>query len=114
VLAAQDRLTVWKAEANPLPVSDSMVGEFVALLTNEMLAAALPEACGEKVTVNGTDCPAASVAGKEIPLRTNSELVLVPEEIVTEEPLAPRLPVNVAFDPVLTLPKFKADGVRVT
>jgi hypothetical protein len=105
---------VWETEANPLPLNDSIVGEFVALLTNERLATALPEACGEKVTVKGMDCPTARVAGKETPLRTNSGLVLVLDEIVTEEPLAPRLPVKVAFDPVLTLPKFNTEGVRVT
>src|SRR5262245_27283903 len=114
MLAPQDRLTVWDTEANPLPLNDSIMGEFVALLTNERLAVALPEACGEKVTAKGMDCPAARVTGKEISLRTNSELVLVPEEIVTEEPLAPRLPIKVAFDPMLILPKFKAERVRVT
>jgi hypothetical protein len=32
-----------------------VAGEFVALLTKERLAVALPEVCGKKVTVKGTD-----------------------------------------------------------
>lgn len=77
------------------------------------MAAALPEVCGKKVTLKGTDWPTASVAGNEIPLRANSALVLVPEEIVTDEPLALSMPDRDAGDPVLTLPKFKAVGVSV-
>jgi hypothetical protein len=51
--------------------------------------------------------------GNAIPLRTNSALVLVPEEIVTDEPVALSVPVKDAFDPVVTLPKFSAEGVGV-
>ena len=36
--------------------------------------------------------------------------MLVPEEIVTDEPVALRVPDRDAFDPVLTLPKFKLAG----
>jgi hypothetical protein len=89
------------------------VGEFVALLTKARLAAAAPEVCGRKVTVKGTDWPAARTTGNEIPLRTNSALVLAPEEIVTVEPPAPRAPVKDALDPVLTPPKFNAKGATV-
>jgi hypothetical protein len=39
--------------------------------------------------------------------------VLVPEEIVTGEPVALSVPDRDAFDPVLTLPKFKAVGASV-
>jgi hypothetical protein len=53
------------------------------------------------------------VVGREMPLRTNSALVLVPEEIVTDEPLALSLPAKDTGDPVLTLPKLSAEGVRV-
>jgi hypothetical protein len=53
------------------------------------------------------------VAGSEIPLTRNSALVLVPEEIVTGEPVAFSVPDRDAFEPVLTLPKFKAVGVSV-
>ena len=39
--------------------------------------------------------------------------MLVPEEIVIDEPVALRVPDRVAFEPVLTLPKFKAVGASV-
>ena len=48
-----------------------------------------------------------------MPLRTNSALVLVPEEIVTGEPVALSVPDRDAFEPVLTVPKFKAVGASV-
>ena len=48
-----------------------------------------------------------------MPLRTNSVLVLVPEEIVTGEPVAFSVPDRDALDPVLTPPKFKAVGASV-
>jgi hypothetical protein len=85
----------------------------VALLTKERLAAAVPEVCGKKVTVKGADWPAARTTGNEIPLRTNSALVLPPEEIVTGEPVALSVPDKEALDPVLTLPKFNAVGASV-
>lgn len=34
---------------------DSVAAEFMALLTNEIVAAAVPQDCGKVVTVNGTD-----------------------------------------------------------
>ena len=85
----------------------------MALLTKERLAATAPEACGKKVTVNGADWPTARVAGNEIPLRTNSGLVLVAEEIVTDEPVALSVPVRDVLDPVLTLPKLNPVGMSL-
>jgi len=112
-LAPQERSTLCGIGAAPLPLNDSVAREFVALLTKERLAAAVPEVCGKKVTVKGADWPAARTTGNEIPLRTNSALVLPPEEIVTGEPVALSVPVKEAFDPALTPPKFNAVGARV-
>ena len=53
------------------------------------------------------------MAGSEIPPSRNSALVLVPEEIVTDEPVADSVPDRDVFDPVLTLPKFKFVGDSV-
>ena len=53
------------------------------------------------------------MAGSEIPPSRNSPLVLVPAEIVTVEPVALSVPDRDAFEPVLTLPKFKFAGVSV-
>ena len=84
----------------------------MALLTNARLADTEPDVCGRKVTLNGMDCPGAKVAGNEIPFRINSALVLLADEIVTDEPLALKLPVKDAVDPVVILPKFSAEGVN--
>jgi len=55
------------------------------------LPLALPGVLGVKVTVNETDCPAGIVTGSEIPDTTNSLLLLVAEETVTDDPAAVRL-----------------------
>src|SRR5437588_6973366 len=112
MLAIHERLTLCCTGATPLPVSDSVTGELPALLTNENVAVVVPDTCGRKVTVNGIDCPAASVVGREIPLNTNSVLVLVTEESVTEEPLAVSVPLRTALEPSVTLPKLNAVGVN--
>jgi hypothetical protein len=46
----------------------SVEGEFDASLKNEMLPLELPEDAGVNVTSNDTLLPAATVAGKVIPL----------------------------------------------
>jgi hypothetical protein len=56
--------------------------------------------------------PAVRVTGREIPLTTNSALVLLADEIVTEDPLAVRVPDNALLDPVATLPKFSVPGAN--
>ena len=48
-----------------------------------------------------------------MPVRTNSALVLVPEEIVTGEPVALSVPARDALDPALTLPKFNDVGASI-
>jgi hypothetical protein len=73
-------------------------------------AEAAPLAPGVKVTVKLADCPAVSVAGKEIPESTNSPLLELADEIVTDAPLAVRLPVSAAFEPTVTLPKLRLVG----
>ena len=85
----------------------------MALLAKDNDAVAVPDACGRNVTVKGTDPPAATMAGKEIPLRTNSALLLLAEEIVTGEFVAVRVPDSTVFDPVATLPKFRVAGATL-
>jgi hypothetical protein len=48
-----------------------------------------------------------------MPPSRNSPLLLVPEEIVTGEPVALSVPDRDVFEPVLTLPKFKFAGDSV-
>jgi hypothetical protein len=83
------------------------------LLRKASVAAAAPEDCGEKVTVKGTDCPAGTVCGTEMPLTENSALVVVIEETVTEDLVALRIPFKEALDPALTLPKFNVAGATL-
>ena len=99
--------------ATPLPLSDSVAREFPALLRKASLADAAPEDCGEKVTVKGTDCPAGTVRGIEMPLTANSALVVVIEETVTGDLVALRIPFEETLDPALTLPKFNVAGATV-
>jgi hypothetical protein len=96
--------------AVPVPVMLCMVGEFAALLTNVNDAEVAPLACGVKVTVKLADCPAVSVAGNEIPESTNSLLLRLAEVIVTDAPLAIRLPPSAELDPTATLPKLRLVG----
>jgi hypothetical protein len=113
VLAAHERLTLCCTGATPLPLT-VIIGEFDALLTNDNDALAVPVTCGRNVTVNGTDCPAPSVVGNEIPLNMNSGLVLPADDKVTDDPLADNVPLRVALEPSVTWPKFNAVGARVS
>lgn len=89
-LAFHDRSTVCcNVAPDPLAVSDAEPEE---LLKNEIFAEALPVLVGEKVTVNGTLCPAAIVTGNVSPPRVNCELLEVVDESVTLPPLAVTLP----------------------
>jgi hypothetical protein len=57
----QLRSTVCCGGAAPVPVKLSEAA-FEALLVNELVAEALPDACGVKVSVNGTLCSGAIVS----------------------------------------------------
>jgi hypothetical protein len=82
----------------------------VALLVKVSLALAAPVAWGAKVTLNPTDCPAVRVVGSVIPESVNSPLLLLPDETVTEAPLALNVPVSAELDPTATLPKLNVVG----
>src|SRR5579864_3869296 len=112
VLAVQERLTVCCGGGVPVPVNDSTVGEFEALLTNDRLPDATPVAGGVNVTRNCTCWPAAITMGyDDNPLRTKAELFKVSEFTVTVAPLAVSVPVSCAFVPTITLPKSMFVGV---
>jgi hypothetical protein len=64
-LAASKRLI-------PVPASETVVGEPVALLVIETLPVTLPVAVGKNVAVKVVVCPAAKVSGRESPLSLNS------------------------------------------
>lgn len=96
----------------PLPVRDSVA--FEALLANERVADAVPLLCGVKATEYDTLCPAAIVTGKDMPLRANSELLLLAEVMVTLAPPAVNVPLFEAVDPTVTFPKDALVGERLS
>jgi hypothetical protein len=53
------------------------------------------------------------VIGSEIPESTNSLLLILAAETVTEVPLAIRLPPSAALEPTVTLPKLRLVGETV-
>ena len=93
--------------AVPVPVRLVRLGVFDALLANEAVADAAPDAPGVNVTMNGTGVPVVTVTGKVMPLMANSEGLVPPnvtEDTVTLAPLAVRVPVAVPLAPTTTLP----------
>src|SRR5271163_667787 len=93
--------------AVPVPVRLVTLGVFDALLANEAVADAAPEAPGVKVTVNITGVLVVTVTGKLTPLIANSEGLVPPkltEDTVTLAPVAVRVPVAVPLVPTTTLP----------
>jgi hypothetical protein len=101
---------VCRVGAVPVPVMVCTAGEFEALLENDKDAEVAPLADGVNVTVKDVDWPADRVVGSEIPESTNSALFRLAELIVTEAPLAVRLPLSAALDPTVTLPKLRLVG----
>jgi len=69
VLAVKFRETL--SELTPVADSGSLMGEFRALLTIEMLPTTLPVAWGAKVTLKEVLCPGVRVNGKARPLTLN-------------------------------------------
>ena len=107
MLAVQFSFTVCTGAAVPVPVKLVTAGEFDALLANEAVAVADPDAAGVNFTVKLTGVPGATVTGNEIPVIENSDGLLPPsvtDETLTFPPLAVSEPVAVPFVPTTTLP----------
>lgn len=77
----------------PVPVNIAAVGEFEALLRNDMPPETAPEACGVNVTVKEALCPTVRLTGKVIPLTENPSPFQLAEETVTGELAAVSIPV---------------------
>jgi hypothetical protein len=103
-----------KLDVVPLPLTGTTRGESVALLTIVRPPLEFPAVVGANFTVKFDVADAASVMGRDIPLRVNPDPVSVPCEIVR---LA--LPVFLSCTacefvvPVVTLPKLIVDGVTL-
>jgi len=111
VLAVQDSETLYTGAGVPVPPKESTVGELEALLVNEAVPEAAPVACGVNVTMNCRLLPAAMVAGNEMPLSVNSELLTLADEIVTLAPAALSVAERLALVPTTTLPKARPAGL---
>ena len=110
MLASHARSTLCWGAPVPSPVNACAVGELAASLENESVADAVPDAAGLKVTVNGVVCPAVRVAGREIPESANSLLSKLAAEMVSDDPVAVRVPFSELWAPTATLPKFRVGG----
>jgi hypothetical protein len=99
VLACQARVTECGSGAVPEPLSATVAGEVVALLTNDTVPVAVPLLEGANATFAVWLLLAATVNGKESPLRPNPEPVVLAEETVTAE-----LPVLVSVTGLLIEP----------
>jgi len=93
-----------------VPVKPWAVGEFAASLEKESVAEAVPDVAGANVTVKDTVWPALRVAGREIPDSANSLLLMLAAEMVTNDPVALRVPFSDPFAPTTTLPKLRLAG----
>jgi hypothetical protein len=96
-----------------VPVNASTVVELDALLTKESLPDAAPLLWGTNLTVRGALVPAGIVRGKVVPLKENSALVVVAEEITTLEPTAVKLAAIVLLVPRVTLPRLALVGETI-
>ncbi|HEX9110083.1 MAG TPA: hypothetical protein VF845_01295 [Terriglobales bacterium] len=94
----------------PLPVNACAAGEFAASLENESVAEAVPDVAGLNVTVKEVVYPAVRVVGREIAESANSLLLMFAAEMVTDEPVAPRVPFIEPLAPTTTLPKLRVGG----
>jgi hypothetical protein len=86
----------------PAPISESVTGEFVALLETVTDPDALPEVVGANVAPKETDWPTASVSGRVGAATVKPEPVTVIAETVTlDVPVFEMVAVCVAFVPIV-------------
>jgi len=95
----------------PVPLRETRLGEFVALLTKEADPVVLPLLCGAKRMLTCWLCPAGMVTGKVGAVIVNPDPLAAPEETVTAEfPVAVRIIFWVALFPTGTLPNERLVG----
>jgi len=95
----------------PVPLSEIVAGELVALLTTATLPARLPAEAGANVTLKEVDWPAARFSGSVIPLVLNPVPVALTCEMETLEfPVLEIVTLCVAVVPVVRLPKLSDAG----
>ena len=111
VLALQLRSTECCTGTVPEPERDIVVGEFVALLTNETVPDAAPLVWGANEMVTFCVLPAATVSGRLTPLRLNPIPVKFAADTDTAAvPVLESVIVLLAELPSAMLPKFQLVG----
>ena len=111
-LASHVSVTECDDAETPVPVSDTFVGEPVALLAIDTLPFTVPAVAGVNVTVRTAVWFGVRIKPEVTPLALNPAPVKVTLEIVTFEfPLFFRVVVSALLLPVFTLPKGKLVGV---
>ncbi len=104
-----------KVCATPIPESETLAGELVAVLTTETLPEALPATVGAKLAVKLVLCPAVRVRGSESPLMLNPLPFAVACETVTlPVPVLVRVTFSLALLPTVTFPRFRLAGVALS
>jgi hypothetical protein len=112
VLAVHCSATEWEAAWTPVPESEIVAGESVALLATVTVAVKVPEALGENVKSRVAPWPGARVSPAETPLAEYDE-----PETPTLEMVIPEFPVlvNVTFSDfsllMETSPKLKLEAL---
>src|SRR5262245_28006400 len=92
-----------------------LVGEFVALLTNEALPVTAPLACGANRMLTDRFAPAAMVNGKVSPVTLKPAPVVLAEKTVTLElAVFVSVAVSVAVVPTGTVPKARLGGAALS
>ena len=98
----------------PTPVTGTVMFASLAELTTAMLPFAVPAVVGANCAVKVVLCPAAIVAGSEMPVTLNAAPVAVTEFTVTLAlPVFCRVTVCVPLLVTVTLPKFTLPGFAV-
>jgi len=99
----------------PVPESEILVGELLALLVTEMLPVSVPAPVGAKLVLMLMLIPAFRVNGNEDPVNVNPAPVTVACEIVTLlVPLFLIITVFVLRLPTVTSPKLSEPGLKLS
>lgn len=99
----------------PVPLRGTFrSGPLEALLVNDSAPETVPLLVGLKATLNDELCPAGIVNGKEAPVRTNCELLVVSADTVTLALVALTVRAWVPVEPTFTLPKLTNAGVTLS
>ena len=110
-LACQLRSTACATGVNPDPETDTIVGELVALLTNDTDPVEFPAAVGAKLIVAVVLAPTATDLGKVIPLTLYPAAVTFAAEILTVAfPALVRVTDRLAVLPTATCPNVTLVG----